>query len=38
MNLDGGGASVMIVDGAATGRPSDRAGERPVADAIIVKP
>lgn len=38
MNLDGGGSSVMIVDGAATGRPSDRAGERPVADAIIVKP
>ncbi|QJR81701.1 phosphodiester glycosidase family protein [Alteromonas pelagimontana] len=38
INLDGGGSSVMIVNGKATGMPSDRSGERAVADALLVLP
>ncbi len=36
VNLDGGGSSVMIVEGVAVSRPSDEAGERPVVNALAV--
>jgi exopolysaccharide biosynthesis protein len=38
INLDGGGSTTMVVDGAVVNRPSDAAGERPVGDAILVLP
>jgi len=38
MNLDGGGSSVMIVDGKSTGIPSDVEGERAVGDALLFLP
>ena len=38
MNLDGGGSSIMIINGKATGKPSDIAGERAVGDAILFLP
>lgn len=36
LNLDGGGSSVMVVEGRAMSRPSDEEGERPVANALAV--
>jgi exopolysaccharide biosynthesis protein len=36
INLDGGGSSVMVIDGELSGVPSDKSGERPVGDAILV--
>ncbi|MGQ0736887.1 MAG: phosphodiester glycosidase family protein [Acidobacteriota bacterium] len=38
MNLDGGGSSAMVVQGKVVNHPSDAAGERPVSDAILVRP
>lgn len=38
LNLDGGGSTTMVVNGAIVNRPSDAAGPRPVSDAIIVRP
>ncbi|MBR5018569.1 MAG: phosphodiester glycosidase family protein [Bacteroidales bacterium] len=43
INLDGGGSTTMVVRGAIVNHPSDNqqfdpAGERPVANAIIVRP
>ncbi|MEP4892110.1 MAG: phosphodiester glycosidase family protein [Aliiglaciecola sp.] len=35
INLDGGGSSVMVVNGHITGRPSDSTGERAVAEALL---
>lgn len=38
VNLDGGGSTAMTVGGALLTRPSDATGERPIADAIVVRP
>jgi hypothetical protein len=38
MNLDGGGSTTMVVDGAVINVPSDATGERPVGDALVVLP
>jgi hypothetical protein len=38
LNLDGGGSTTMVVQGAIVNRPSDPAGPRPVGDAILVMP
>jgi exopolysaccharide biosynthesis protein len=38
MNLDGGGSTVMVVQGKVVSHPSDPIGERPVSDAIVVLP
>jgi hypothetical protein len=38
MNLDGGGSTTMVVDGAVINMPSDATGERPVGDALVVVP
>ena len=38
INLDGGGSTTMVVDGAIVNVPSDQTGERPVSDAIVVRP
>jgi len=38
MNLDGGGSSTMVVAGRIVNMPSDEAGERPVASALVVLP
>jgi len=38
INLDGGGSTTMVVDGAVVNDPSDAAGERPVGDALLVLP
>lgn len=35
-NLDGGGSSVMVVNGKMTGKPSDVSGEREVGDALLI--
>lgn len=35
INLDGGGSSVMVVNGQITGQPSDIGGERAVAEALL---
>jgi exopolysaccharide biosynthesis protein len=35
LNLDGGGSSIMVVEGEATGIPSDQNGERKVANALV---
>ena len=37
LNLDGGGSSVMVVDGTTVSRPSDADGERPVANALGIR-
>lgn len=37
MNLDGGGSTAMVVQGAVVNHPSDVTGERPVSDAILVQ-
>lgn len=36
LNLDGGGSTAMVVGGAVVNRPSDREGERAVANALLV--
>jgi exopolysaccharide biosynthesis protein len=36
MNLDGGGSSMMVVNGEPQTRPSDATGERPDGDAIVI--
>jgi exopolysaccharide biosynthesis protein len=36
INMDGGGSTTMVVQGAIVNRPSDPTGERPVSDAILV--
>ena len=38
INLDGGGSTAMVVQGKLVNVPSDVTGERPVSDAIIVRP
>jgi hypothetical protein len=38
INLDGGGSTTMVVDGAVINVPSDAAGERPVGDALVILP
>jgi exopolysaccharide biosynthesis protein len=38
LNLDGGGSTTMVVRGQVVNRPSDPAGPRAVADAILVLP
>ncbi len=38
INLDGGGSTTMVVNGAIVNRPSDKTGERPVSDAIVITP
>jgi hypothetical protein len=38
INLDGGGSTTMVVDGAVINVPSDATGERPVGDALVVLP
>ncbi|MGO4957833.1 phosphodiester glycosidase family protein [Luteococcus sp. Sow4_B9] len=37
INLDGGGSTAMVLDGALVTSPSDAAGERPVGDAIFIR-
>lgn len=36
MNLDGGGSTTMYLNGQVVNHPSDKSGERPVSDVIIV--
>ena len=38
INLDGGGSTTMVVTDKIVNHPSDVTGERPVSDAIIVRP
>lgn len=38
MNLDGGGSTMMYLDGKVVNKPSDKDGERKVSDAILVFP
>jgi hypothetical protein len=38
VNLDGGGSATLVVGGGLANRPSDEGGERPVSDALVVKP
>lgn len=38
MKLDGGGSTMMVVNGRPQNVPSDLAGERPVGDAIVILP
>ncbi len=38
INLDGGGSTVMFLDGKVVNRPSDKEGERKISDAILVFP
>lgn len=37
VNLDGGGSTAMVVQGAVVNRPSDREGERPVGNALLLE-
>lgn len=37
LNLDGGGSSTMVVRERVVNRPSDRTGERPVANALVLR-
>ncbi len=37
LNLDGGGSSVLVVDGEVVSRPSDDQGERPVVNALALR-
>ncbi len=37
VNLDGGGSTAMAIGNDLVSRPSDAAGERPIADAIVVQ-
>jgi hypothetical protein len=36
MNLDGGGSTTMVINGAVVNSPSDKTGERPVGSALLV--
>lgn len=36
LNLDGGGSTAMVVRGRVVNRPSDKEGERPVANALLL--
>jgi hypothetical protein len=36
LNLDGGGSTTMVVNGAVVNHPSDAPGERPVGDVLLV--
>jgi exopolysaccharide biosynthesis protein len=38
INLDGGGSTTMVIKGELVNFPSDATGERPVSDAIVVRP
>ncbi|MFC8415616.1 phosphodiester glycosidase family protein [Streptomyces coelicoflavus] len=38
VNLDGGGSTTMVAEGAVLNSPSDAAGERPVSDALLILP
>jgi hypothetical protein len=38
LNLDGGGSTTMVVDGQVISHPSDATGERPVGDALLIRP
>lgn len=38
INLDGGGSTTMVVDGQVISHPSDPTGERPVGDALLIRP
>lgn len=38
LNLDGGGSTTMVINGNIVNHPSDKAGERPVGDAIMFTP
>ncbi|MFH9731544.1 phosphodiester glycosidase family protein [Streptomyces sp. NPDC017260] len=38
VNLDGGGSTTMVANGAVINTPSDAAGERPVGDALLILP
>ncbi|MFD5448463.1 phosphodiester glycosidase family protein [Streptomyces sp. NPDC003470] len=38
VNLDGGGSTTMVTDGAVINDPSDATGERPVGDALLILP
>lgn len=38
INLDGGGSTTMVVGGRIVNHPSDVTGERPISDAIVVRP
>ena len=38
INLDGGGSTTMVVDGQVISHPSDATGERPVGDALLIRP
>jgi exopolysaccharide biosynthesis protein len=37
LNLDGGGSTVMVLEGEAVSSPSDAQGERPVVNALAVR-
>lgn len=37
LNLDGGGSSVLVIDGEVVNRPSDEDGERPVVNALALR-
>lgn len=36
VNFDGGGSSTMVVEGGVVNAPSEKGGERPIADALLV--
>ena len=38
INLDGGGSTAMVIEGTLVNFPTDPTGERPVSDAIVVRP
>ena len=38
INLDGGGSTAMVIGGKVMNFPTDPTGERPVSDAIVVRP
>jgi hypothetical protein len=38
VNLDGGGSTAMTIGARLLGRPSDATGERPIGDAIVLRP
>ena len=37
LNFDGGGSTTMVVDGAVVNSPSDRGGERPVSNSLLLR-
>jgi exopolysaccharide biosynthesis protein len=38
LNLDGGGSTALVAGGSLRTVPSDPTGERPVGDALVVRP